>query len=384
MGISTLKRRVLFIQTQAEKAGAQEISRLLGKELDKRGYDVHHLFFYRKTGAFDGDKNTTIICPERPSGVLGLLHFFHQLFREIRLIKPDVVFTFQHFGNVVGAPAARLACGRDVIANQVSARETIHPLLRFFDLVWGIIGLYRSVTVNSYDLLRDYKGFPIRYTNRLIHVPHGFEEKPVTWTKKQAREKFSIPQDKPLLGTVARLHETKQIDCAIRLLAHDRNWHLAIAGQGPDADRLKMVATNINVRDRVHFLGEMDPDGIGAMLCALDVFVFPSRAETFGLAAVEAGQAGIPLVVNDHPVMREVLDISGEPCAEFVDVKDEATFAASVRHILDYPDHAEKLSTKARLLRQKYSLERMVDTYEAMVNGKALDSVNTTPKAALS
>ena len=38
-------RRILLIQTQAENAGAQEISRLVGAGLTARGYEVHSLFF---------------------------------------------------------------------------------------------------------------------------------------------------------------------------------------------------------------------------------------------------------------------------------------------------------------------------------------------------
>jgi hypothetical protein len=51
-------RRVLLIQTQAENAGAQEISRLVGAGLTARGYDVHSLFFFRKTDSFDEPPNT--------------------------------------------------------------------------------------------------------------------------------------------------------------------------------------------------------------------------------------------------------------------------------------------------------------------------------------
>src|SRR5207247_6357544 len=41
--------RLVLVQTQAEGAGAQEISRILGQGLDARGYDVHHVFFFRRT-----------------------------------------------------------------------------------------------------------------------------------------------------------------------------------------------------------------------------------------------------------------------------------------------------------------------------------------------
>src|SRR2546430_9530746 len=60
--------------------------------------------------------------------------------------------------------------------------------------------------------------------------------------------------------------------------------------------------------------GELSPERVAHLLRALDVFVFPSLAETFGLAVVEAAQAGIPVVSNDLPVLRETLSLGGEPC----------------------------------------------------------------------
>ena len=98
---------------------------------------------------------------------------------------------------------------------------------------------------------------------------------------------------------MARLHAGKRLDAAIRLLADQPRWHLAIAGQGPQETGLKHLAEQLGVASRVHFTGEIAPERIGAFLAGLDVFVFPSEAETFGLAAVEAANAGIPCVVND-------------------------------------------------------------------------------------
>ncbi|MGH2199030.1 hypothetical protein ACQ1Z2_15900, partial [Enterococcus faecalis] len=46
------KLHVLLIQTQAENAGAQEISRLLGAGLTARGHRVSNLFFFRKSDSF--------------------------------------------------------------------------------------------------------------------------------------------------------------------------------------------------------------------------------------------------------------------------------------------------------------------------------------------
>lgn len=359
-------RRILFVQTQAENAGAQEISRLLGEGLKARGHEVHHVFFYRKTDGFDGMENTTICCRERPGNLFPFLRFYRGLIATIRQINPDIVFTFQHFGNVMGAPAARLAGIDNVIANQVSARETINPLVRALDLVLGMSRLYRRITVNSNALLRDYQNFPQGYQNKLLHVPHGFEDKTADLSRLEARAIHGLPADAPLLGTVARLNQAKQIDCAIALLTKDRSWRLVIAGQGEDAPRLRALAAAADVGERVIFLGELPQGKIGGVLAALDVFVFPSRAETFGLAAVEAAQCGIPVVANNLDVLREVLAVDGEPCADFVDVKDVAQFAGAVRRILEDREYAQKMSALGRKLKEKYSLQAMVDAYEAM------------------
>lgn len=360
-------KRILFMQTQAENAGAQEISRLLGQGLSARGHDVHHVFFYRKTDGFGNMENTHICCEKRPGGLLSFLQFYKTLIATTRQLKPDIVFTFQHFGNVMGAPAARLAGVPNIVANQVSARETINPVVRALDLIWGMTSIYPRITVNSTALLRDYENFPSRYTRKLLQIPHGFEDKTVSISKKQAREIHDLPIDVPLLGTVARLNEAKQIDCAIYLLTRDPTWHLVVAGQGPDGERLKAVASQLGVERRVIFLGELAQDRIGSVLAALDVFVFPSRAETFGLAAVEAGQAGVPVVANDLDVLREVLAINGKPCADIVDVKDIDQFSSAVRRVLEDRKHAEQMSTRSIILKDKYSLAAMVDAYETMV-----------------
>lgn len=53
-------------------------------------------------------------------------------------------------------------------------------------------------------------------------------------------------------------------------------------------------------------LGPVPDDGLPALVAAADAFAFPSLKEGFGLAAMEALAAGVPLVVRDLPVLREV------------------------------------------------------------------------------
>jgi glycosyltransferase-like protein len=56
----------------------------------------------------------------------------------------------------------------------------------------------------------------------------------------------------------------------------------------------------------VEVLGPVDHDALPALIAAADVFAFPSTKEGFGLAAMEALAAGVPVVASDLPVLREV------------------------------------------------------------------------------
>lgn len=363
----TSSPRILFIQTQGENAGAQEISRLVGAGLTDRGYDVSHLFFYRKSSSFDVPPNTRYCSLDRPRSLSDALKFPIQLWREIRAAQPDAILTFQHYGNTVGGLAARLASSAPVIANQVSARMLMNPLVRTADLALGMLGAFDLITVNSSDMLADYSRYPTGYSKRLHHIPHGFDLKTTELTKQQARAAFGLPQDVPLLGSVARLNAGKRLDAAIRALVDRPDWHLVLAGQGPEEMSLRQLVVEKHLETRVYFTGDMPPERIGDFLAALDVFVFPSQAETFGLAAVEAASAGVPVVANDLPVLREVLAVDGKPAALFVDAANDRQFADAISRALGDASLRADLGAAGRGLHARYSVAHMVDQYEQLL-----------------
>lgn len=356
--------RVLLIQTQGENAGAQEIARILGEGFAARGYQVSNLFFFRKSSTFSEPPDTVYCAPGRPSSPLQLLRMLLSLARHIRRLRPDVILTFQHYGNVIAAPVARLVSSAPVVANQVSALATMGRLVRAADFCMGATGVFNVVTVNSRDVQRVYAAYPRAYSGRVVHVAHGFAERTSRLTRGEARNVFGLPRDVPLLGCVARLHPLKGLDRAVRLLALRPDWHLALLGQGPDRDRLLGLASALGVTPRLHLAGEVAPDRIGDFLATLDVFVFPSSAETFGLAAVEAAQAGVPVVANDLPVLREVLSSADAPMALFVDAADTGQFAQATSRLLADETLRSTLQRNARALRARYAIDTMVGDYE--------------------
>jgi glycosyltransferase involved in cell wall biosynthesis len=357
------KRHVLLIQTQAENAGAQEISRLLGAGLRARGYRVTNLFFFRKSESFDEPPDTLYCASRRPGNPLALLRMLWTLGRQIRTIKPDAVLTFQHFGNVIGAGVSRLVSRAPVVANQVSSALSMSWPVRTADIVMGSLGFFDRITLNSKDMEREYSRYPAAYRSRMMHVPHGFDDKALTLSKQAARQTFNLPPDCVLLGCAARLHPHKRLDLAIRLLPDQPSWHLALAGQGADEARLRQLANELKVSDRLYLLGEIPPRRMADFLACLDLFVFPTQAETFGLAAVEAANAGVPSVVTDLPVLREVLSFEGKPTALFVDAADHAKLSAAVSQLLTDQALSDELRQNAKGLRLRYSVDAMVEEY---------------------
>lgn len=366
------RHRILLIQTQAENAGAQEISRLVGAGLTARGYEIHNLFFYRKSSHFDEQPNTTYCVPHRPGNPLAFLRFLFKLGQLIGSHQWDAILTFQHYGNVVGGYVSRLVSPAPVIANQVSSRITMNWLVRTADKILGSLGFYTYITVNSHDLQREYSNYPKNYLKRLKYVAHGFDQKTTDISRFDARQIFNLPQEVTLLGSVSRLNPTKRLDAAIRLLPSRPDWHLALAGQGPDEERLRQLAKQSDVSDRIHFVGELSPNEIGKFLAGLDVFVFPTQGETFGLAAVEAASAGIPTVATDLPVLREVLSYEGKPAALFVDAADDAKFLSAVSEMIENQELREELQANANGLASRYSVDTMINEYVRLLDSAYL------------
>jgi glycosyltransferase-like protein len=88
-------------------------------------------------------------------------------------------------------------------------------------------------------------------------------------------------------------------------------------------------------------LGAVDHDLLPALVAAAAAFAFPSTKEGFGLAAMEAVAAGVPLVVRDLPVLREVF----ASCAAFA--TDPAGMALALAAAIDAPDPARRAAGRS-------------------------------------
>jgi glycosyltransferase involved in cell wall biosynthesis len=128
---------------------------------------------------------------------------------------------------------------------------------------------------------------------------------------------------------------------AVRLAAvarPDLRWQLTIAGSFASADEEKEGVSLIETLRahgiRVHLHGFLQGDEKKSFLRNIDVLLFPSWSESFGLVAVEALAFGLPVIASDIPGIRGVLDGTN---STLVPPKDTPGFAAALCRSSSYP-----------------------------------------------
>jgi glycosyltransferase involved in cell wall biosynthesis len=103
----------------------------------------------------------------------------------------------------------------------------------------------------------------------------------------------------PIAIYAGRLHRFKGLELALRALALRPEWRLLLVGSGPDERRLRRLAHDLHVEERVEFRGQLPQPELWREVAACDAFLLPSLKEGGGFAALEAAVLGLPVVAFD-------------------------------------------------------------------------------------
>jgi glycosyltransferase involved in cell wall biosynthesis len=124
--------------------------------------------------------------------------------------------------------------------------------------------------------------------------------------KSIARQIFEIDSSEFVFGNVGRLHEQKGHKFLLQAFAKVRNRaHLTIVGDGRLRDELMILAANLEISDRVSFLGARAD--IHEFLSAIDVFIMPSLWEGQPIALLEALAIGKPCIASAVDGIPEII-----------------------------------------------------------------------------
>ncbi|GGQ52052.1 glycosyltransferase [Streptomyces althioticus] len=304
-----------------------------------------------------------------------------RLVRVIRSGGYDLVHTHLYRACVYGRLAARVAGVRAVVATEHSLGDS---QMEGRALTQGVRALYLAserlgsatvaVSPTVADRLKRW-GVP---APRIEVVPNGIELDRFRFDperRERTRRRLGLPDGAFVVGGVGRLAPGKRFDVLVRALARlPEDCWLLLVGGGPEEHLLRRTAHEAGVSGRVLLTGERPavPDGspgpdLPSLTSAMDVFASPSTEEAFGLAAVEALAAGLPVLHGSCPAIEDLPpDASAGARRVRGGPEEYARAIAEVRAAGPAPRTAAEAARHYSITR---SSARLMDVYAAAVAG---------------
>jgi glycosyltransferase involved in cell wall biosynthesis len=180
--------------------------------------------------------------------------------------------------------------------------------------------------------------------------------------RHQARSRWGVRDDEPLLGCAGVLLQDKGQEWVIRALAQLRgefpNCRLLLAGDGAYRPQLQGLAEKLGLRDTVIFAGFVRD--IESVYQALDVFVFPALFEGLGTSLLAAMAHGVPSITYFGCALGEIVE-NGKNGLQ-VEPRNPDALAAAIRSVLSDKEFAAQMAAAGRKTIEKgFSAERMVE-----------------------
>ncbi|MFW3626315.1 glycosyltransferase family 4 protein [Aerococcus viridans] len=224
------------------------------------------------------------------------------------------------------------------------------------------------ITINNEDYQRAKKEF---HAKKTVYIPgvgintEKFSQNNLPTTK--IREELNINKDDFLLMSVGEINENKNHEIIIRALANidERLIKFAIIGIGSEKERLELLSQSLEISDRILFLGYKN--NVKDYLSVADAFVFPSKREGLGLAALEAMASGLPIVTSN---VHGIKDYSENGVTGFTfNPHDLETAIKAINNMYNLDeDEKNKMKNRNKKIAQKFDIsnvnQAMKEIYE--------------------
>jgi len=221
-----------------------------------------------------------------------------------------------------------------------------------------------AITAVSQNLKEEtYKSFAIEKDIEVIEnfVDNArYDKKPI-----DAFRKVVAPNDEKILIHASNFRKIKRVEDVIKIFANvhaQLSAKLLLVGDGPERRSMEDLVRKLQVQDDVRFLGKQDQ--IEEILLVSDLFLLPSQYESFGLAAMEAMAANVPVISSDAGGLPEI-NINGETgyTAAIGDVK---TMSEAAIHLLSDDVLLQQFRKNAKAQAMKFDLHNIVPQYEKL------------------
>jgi len=323
----------LFPQTLPSSAGGDGKSLLdLISHMNKDKYDFTILSLGNKKLVQQESPQTGLNLFRYPS--FGTILNNNKIFS--RIIPPNMIFDIDKFSfdlihchyGYPGCELPALYCkNKNKIPLLLSIRASQNPnwgsirrrILKKTQLNTTFLMILEEsdvIIIPTKGFLKDFPKLK-KYRDKIHVVPNGVDieifSRYNNHENLEIKTKDGIPKHEKILLFVGSLVEGKGIKTLLnsfeKVIKKYPDTGLVIVGKGPQEKNIRKRAKNSGYLDKLYMTGYIDNSNRLAKIYSFsDLFVFPSKAETFGRVVLESMAAGTPCLVSDIGVLMDVID----------------------------------------------------------------------------
>lgn len=172
-------------------------------------------------------------------------------------------------------------------------------------------------------------------------------------------------EDEKIITHISNMREVKRIPDVIKVFYNIQKEipaKLMMVGEGPEREPAERLCEELGIADKVVFFGNSNE--IDRILCFSDLFLLPSKTESFGLSALEAMASGVPVISSNTGGIPEV---NKEGFSGFLsEVGDVEDMSKNAIYILKDESRFKEFKKNAKSQAKTFDIHQIVPKYEAI------------------
>jgi len=368
-------KKIFFIIPTLPGGGAERVMLHILKHIDRNRFEPLLVLFEKKGDLlFDLPSKITVKVLKSKKSIYGFKWLvFINLARLLKLEKPDVAVSFMPYTNLITLLAKFLSRVRSAVV--VSERCTLSisyegwmdKLLRKLTIRFFYPKANRII-VNSKNMgieLQQMFNIPL---SKIAVIYNPIDIQKVNQLSNENINHFWYEENVPIIIAVGRITPQKGILYLVKtlpLLASEGiECRLAILGKGAEEEKLKRLAKDLRIEDRVAFFGfQKNPY---KYLAQSTLFVLSSLYEGFPNALLEAMALGVPSVATRCPTGPEEIITDGVD-GILASPADERSLAEAIKRLLQDKGLRKKLAEGGKKRIKEFRVEKILKQYEDVI-----------------
>jgi glycosyltransferase involved in cell wall biosynthesis len=281
--------------------------------------------------------------------------------KHLRAFEYDIVHVHLFPAQLWAACGARLAGKAIPLVTTEHSTENRRRKRWYRGIDQWMYGQYQRIASISPATTANLVKWLPEIQDKVVECPNGINFDAFASASTSGKQAlFSVPENIPVALCVANLGFQKGHDTLLRAVSLVPSVVLVLAGDGLLSGQLHALANDLGIASRVQFLGKrMD---VPQLLKAADLYVQPSRVDGFGIAALEAMAAGMPVIVSDAAGLAQVIGGAGL----VFPIGDAEQLAQSITRLLSDASLRERLACSAQQRARRFGLDKTLDSYERL------------------